>query len=339
MDASERRVRATAEASFWWHQLGTRMPAHVSDEDRRQFTQWLRESPLHVAEMLHVAHVHDTLERFNLWKDIAVEGDAASDTVVPIDSGLSQTDAAPRRRAAWGWAAAAGLALVAIAASWSMLQRGEIISTDRAERREVMLSDGSIVRLEPETRLRIDFETKQRHVTLDSGRALFLVAHERNRPFLVEADSTLVRAIGTAFGVERKDRSIVVTVSEGKVAATDRRGEDGALGEVLLTAGKQLTVQRSGTEEHVRDVDTTRALAWTEGRLVFDSTPLAEVAREFNRYNHLQLRVEDPELARRPISGVFQASDLETLVAFIRTGARVSVRYEADERILISPAG
>jgi transmembrane sensor len=243
----------------------------------------------------------------------------------------------PRKRARLAWAASV-VCLVA-AAGWAVLHwRSHVIETDRAERREVMLNDGSIVRLEPETRLRIDFETGERHVTLDRGRALFVVAHQRNRPFLVEADRTLVRAIGTAFAVERKEKTIVVTVSEGKVAATDRRSDDGTLGEVFLTAGKQLTVQRSGAEEHVRDVDTARALAWTEGRLVFDSVPLAEVAREFNRYNHLQLRVEDPELADRPISGVFQASDLETLVAFIRTGARVTVRHDLGEQIVISAA-
>ena len=85
-------------------------------------------------------------------------------------------------------------------------------------------------------------------------------------------------------------------------------------------------------------LDTARALAWTQGRLVFDAAPLAEVVREFNRYNHAQLRVEDAELARRPISGVFQASDLETLIAFIRAGAHVQVREQNDE-MLIAPEG
>jgi transmembrane sensor len=164
------------------------------------------------------------------------------------------------------------------------------------------------------------------------------VAKDPARPFLVEVDNTLVRAVGTAFGVERKDKSIVVTVAEGKVAVVQKTPPAQPVQEDLLTAGKQLTVERSGTGETVRDVDTARALAWTQGRLVFDSTPLAEVVREFNRYNHAQLRVEDADLARRPISGVFQASDLETLIAFIRAGAHVRVSEENDEEMLIAPA-
>src|SRR5690242_21018267 len=67
MDANDRRARATEEASKWWTRLGTQAPAEVSEADRQEFTQWLRESHLHVAELLHVAHVHDALERFKLW--------------------------------------------------------------------------------------------------------------------------------------------------------------------------------------------------------------------------------------------------------------------------------
>src|SRR5215468_2865047 len=116
MDANERRERATAEASFWWHQLATRMPAHVSDPDRRQFTQWLRESPLHVAEMLHIAHVHDALERFKLWDEIAADDTAETGNVIPFEAlAATQRPAVPKKRRAPGWAMAAGVALIAVA--------------------------------------------------------------------------------------------------------------------------------------------------------------------------------------------------------------------------------
>lgn len=341
MDANERRERATAEASFWWHQLATRMPAHVSEPDRQQFTQWLRESPLHVAEMLHIAHVHDAMGRFKLWDEIAAGDSPDAGNVIPFEPASSAARTrVPQKRKTLAWGMAAAVALVAVAASWWALQpNGQIVAADRAERREVMLNDGSVVKLEPETRLRVSIEDRERRITLERGRALFQVAKDPTRPFLVEVDNTLVRAVGTAFGVERKDKSIIVTVAEGKVAVVQKAEPAQAVQEDLLTAGKQLTVERSGTAETVRDVDTARALAWTQGRLVFDSAPLAEVVREFNRYNHAQLRVDDPELAQRPISGVFQASDLETLIAFIRAGAHVRVSGENDQEMLITREG
>src|SRR6185312_10903640 len=98
-------------------------------------------------------------------------------------------------------------------------------------------------------------------------------------------------------------------------------------GEVfLLTADQQITVGASGEATPVHKVDSSRALAWSEGRLVFDSTPLGEVAAEFNRYNRVQLRIASPALASRTISGVFQASDPQTLIDFIGAGAHVIVR-------------
>jgi transmembrane sensor len=70
MDVNERRDRATEEAARWWTLLGNRPPAEVSETDRREFTVWLRESPLHIAEILRIAHVDDTLRSFESWADI-----------------------------------------------------------------------------------------------------------------------------------------------------------------------------------------------------------------------------------------------------------------------------
>ena len=365
--SAHNRERETDEAARWWVRLGTRPPHEISQEDREEFTRWLRESPLHVAEMLHVAHVHDALEHFKLWEEIPVTlGEDDDRTVVSIREGSDNPSLRSALRDPAQRRVRSGRTLFAIAASaaalavttFILLPRlyGHVIATDLAERREVMLEDGSTVRLEPETALRVRIEAHERHVTLSRGRALFRVAKDPSRPFLVAANDTVVRAVGTAFGVEHKKQSIVVTVSEGKVAVL---GNDAAQREmkatnesrpdapsasaramaqipIFLTAGQQVTVQDSGATAGVHVVDTARALAWTEGRLVFDSAPLSEVVDEFNRYNHLQLRVEGPELARRPVSGTFEASDPETLIAFIRTGAHVTVTREGLQQVLIT---
>jgi transmembrane sensor len=110
----------------------------------------------------------------------------------------------------------------------------------------------------------------------------------------------------------------------------------GQPGEVFLTANQQITVRKSGDATPVQKVDSTRALAWSEGRLVFDSTPLRDVIEDFNRYNRVQLRISSPELASRPVSGVFQASDPETLIDFIGAGAHVVVTRRGNAEIVIS---
>jgi len=371
MDANDRRARATDEATQWWARLGTKAPADVSETDRREFTQWLRESPLHVAELLHVAHVDDTLERFKLWDEISVSSEEMAANVVPLSQFKRPAAARPPR--AVRWFVAAGVSLIAVAAGWLAPRSGATtIETDRAERREVVLKDGSVVSLEPETALRVNIGREQRYIVLTRGRALFHVAKDPTRPFIVHAGDTDVRAVGTIFGVEQKNQSIIVTVSEGKVglfravalAASEddtvnsssphekRGGRVGRLpaadensndkerpvsAQLFLVADQQITVLKSGDATPVQKVDSGRALAWSEGQLIFDSTPLSDVADEFNRYNRMQLHINSPELARRTVSGVFRASDPETLVDFIGVGAHVVVTRHGNAEIVISP--
>ncbi|GFE84835.1 transcriptional regulator [Steroidobacter agaridevorans] len=332
MDTNDRRARATHEATQWWNRLSIQKPTEVSQSERELFTEWLRESPLHVAEFLRVAHVHDSLERFKLWNEVEVGGAEAPDNIVhlcDVDERApeeSNVDREARSRVRT-WAIAASSCLIAILGAWFALSlRGDVLESKLAERRQVMLEDGTVVQLEPETRLRVKFEDKLRRVELEHGRALFRVAKNPQRPFLVSADQTSVRAVGTAFGVESGARGVVVTVAEGKVAVTDspKAQADGA--EIYLTAGQQVTVQDSGAVAPVRVVDTTRALAWAQGQLVFENDTLADVIQEFNRYNRVQLSIDDAQLAARKVSGVFEATDSETLLAFIReSGAEISI--------------
>jgi transmembrane sensor len=350
MDANDRRERATQEAAAWWNRLAAARPGEMSRSDREVFTNWLRESPLHIAELLRIAQVHDALDRFKGWAGI--EGDEAdgAGNVVALHAGREVPGEAGRagRRAHPGfWAIAASTVLFALVAGWLALeQRGVRIETDLAERRQVMLDDGTVVQLEPETRLRVRLEDRERNVGLEQGRALFRVAKDAQRPFRVSTQHTSVRAVGTAFGVETAGGDVIVTVAEGKVAVERPReatkqgaGADDALpaldSEIFLTAGQQLRVESSGAVDPVQSVDTTRALAWAQGQLVFENDTLADVVAQFNRYNRTQLRISDARLTTRRVSGVFDATDTETLLAFIRQAGSGIAITRTDEGIVI----
>src|SRR5262249_8842493 len=74
---------------------------------------------------------------------------------------------------------------------------------------------------------------------------------------------------------------------------------------IYLTANQQVPIAAAGSAGPVRQIDSQRALAWADGRLIFENNPIAEAVQEFNRYNRVQLHIADPQLARRPVSGVF----------------------------------
>ncbi len=356
MDANERRARATREATQWWNRLNIDPAGTVSKRDRELFTQWLRESPLHVSELLRIAHVHDSLERFKLWND--VEGDATvaqAPNVIPMGDVDELPEAAvpaasdnssKKPRTAF-LAIAASICLVVLLAGWfAQALQGQVMETDLAERRQVMLDDGSVVQIEPETILRVKFGEHERRIALERGRALFRVAKDARRPFVVSTEHTSVRAVGTAFGVENGGRGVIVTVAEGKVAVAPSRDgaapgrEPASPADVLLTAGQQITVQDSGAVETVRAVDASRALAWAQGQLVFENDTLAHVITEFNRYNRTQLRISDERLAARRVSGVFEATDTETLLAFIQQGSGdISIEHTDGAIVIRSSSG
>src|SRR5688572_26746322 len=198
MDASERRRRVQQEAAEWWVIL----QGDVARDQRAQYVDWLRESPLHVAEMLYMARVHGTLEQFDRWAQQPIDGpDSEGDAVVslPVSDVPARTPMGVTRQAArevkLAWAVATML-LVGIALSAILLWPfdGQIIQTERGERREVSLPDGSVVRVDPETRLRVRYRESSRQIALQSGRALFRVTQNARRPFLVQSDNTTVQA-------------------------------------------------------------------------------------------------------------------------------------------------
>lgn len=374
MNANSRRARAAAEAAEWWVRIEA---SELSREEREQLVDWLRESAVHVAEMLRMAEVHGALERFHDWVRISTDDEgAATDTnVIAFESAQAAPGAAPVASAAEPTSRTspqpvdpgarrwiAGIALAATVAVLgvflALLFSAQVIQTGRAERRSVTLADGSVLQIDPESRLRIRLQKHERDVSLERGRALFRVAKDPTRPFVVRADATQVRAVGTQFGVEQSREGIVVTVAEGKVAvrpsdmAADRNimssgsppaGRAGATApstaaEMLLTAGQQVIVPRRGPAEPVRTVDTDRELAWVAGRLVFDNERVADVIEEFNRYNVVQLHVTSPQLAQRLVSGVFDASEPESFIGFMQSVAPVNVRRAGqDITIALAP--
>jgi len=124
----------------------------------------------------------------------------------------------PRLRRRLLAVASCALIFVATGAVWWQSTRYPIYATDIGERRSMTLADGSTVDLNARSKLRIRFTNDERRVELLGGQALFQVAKDKNRPFIVASGDATVRAVGTQFDVHRKDSGTTVTVLEGRVA-------------------------------------------------------------------------------------------------------------------------
>jgi transmembrane sensor len=335
-----------AEASAWFIEFRA---GDVNGEARLHFIDWLRRSPEHIQAYLEVSGVWGELPtsdpdgRIDIKSLIArARGEADVIELSPPGTrpGTPLSEKASLKPRTWSQMqrrallATAALLLLALATVrfWGGGALADAYSTGIGEQRTIALPDGSTVELNARSSLRVHLTDRQRDVTLLEGQALFRVAKDAQRPFVVRAGDAQVRAVGTEFDVYRKESGTVVTVVEGRVETYDESGRGGERA-ILLSAGERLTVVPHTVTKPTR-ADPSVATAWLQKRLIFEETPLNEVAEEFNRYNRRPLSIEDRELKVLKISGVYSSTDPASLINFLRSQSSIQV-VETDKNVRI----
>jgi transmembrane sensor len=326
-----------AEASEWFIEFRA---GDVNGEARLRFIDWLRRSPEHIQAYLEVSGAWSELPRRDAESrlDIAAmiaRARSESDVIqlAPLTSGPIPPPAAEPRtfrtlRRRPMLAAAIGLLASLIAVFvWIDRDAARSYATGIGEQRTIQLVEGSTIELNAHSKVEVRLTNRRREVALMEGQALFRVAKDKQRPFVVRAGEAEVRAVGTEFDVYKKQTETVVTVVEGRVETYP--GSEGAAA-IVISAGEQLTVLPHTVTKPTR-ADTAAATAWVQKRLIFEETPLREVAEEFNRYNRRPLAIDDPELKTLKISGVYSSIDPASLINFLRNQDSIRVIETEDQ--------
>ncbi|WP_292037321.1 MULTISPECIES: FecR family protein [unclassified Brevundimonas] len=226
---------------------------------------------------------------------------------------------ARRRFVSWprGAVAGAGLAGVmgAIALMIVGLPQGDLIVGARGVPQPIALADGSAVRLNGQSQVRVDLGANERVLHL-KGEGFFEVAPDKTRPFSVEVDGTRVIAVGTRFNVDQRQtpagKVVEVVVFEGVVKVVSDRGMT-----MRVLAGERATVS-GGVVEHAplaRPEAETDVPSWAKGWLEFEEATLASVVEEMERTTGVKVRLADPTVARAMISGRFAYDRPENALA------------------------
>jgi transmembrane sensor len=311
-----------AEAEHWFARLRSE---ECSAVERMAFRQW-HAQPQHASayaatealwEEAQHAQSHPEIER--LMREV-----------------LEQTQPATVARRRWQMPAAlaASVAVIAVALSALLLwpAPGDVYQTALGERRTVTLDDGSVVTLNTETKLRVRFRADSRALELIRGEALFDVAHDAQRPFLVSAGDSRVRALGTRFQVRRdNDEQIKVVLLEGRVEVAREEVGD----RLEMAPGEQVSFTKPDRPMTRRAIDPEAALSWTSGRLVFRATPLVEAVAEVNRYAKTKIRLADDSLSQLRISGTFVTGDSELLARALETDMPVHADFGDGKEIVL----
>jgi transmembrane sensor len=197
----------------------------------------------------------------------------------------------------------------------------QVVVSNIGEQRMLTLKDGTRIYLNTDTRVVLQDGATQRHVTLEVGEALFDVAQDPRRPFVVTARGVEVAALGTSFVVRRDLQQLTILLLEGKVTVLPaKKGEADAAGPERFDSGMGLadgTVLMAGQRLALRGGEIPRldtpaietVTAWRRGEVIFDDTRLQDAVDEMNRYSVLQLEIDDAQVAEIRISGIFRTGD------------------------------
>jgi transmembrane sensor len=221
-------------------------------------------------------------------------------------------------------------------------------STPVGEVALVPLRDGSNITLNTASIVRVDLTPQERRIDLERGEAFFVVAKDPNRPFVVQAGSKRVIAVGTQFSVRREGDKLRVIVTEGTVRLDSVGHPLHVTGQGLQAGASSMTRESArlpaGTIARATDGDVLvqeksipeaeEALTWRIGYLTFHEATLAEAVEEFNRYNTHRIIIEDPRVAAIRISGTFRPTNYEAFVRLLQDGFEIRVRSREGETAL-----
>ena len=272
----------------------------LSPAEQAAFEAWLAADVRHLGAYGRAEAVLSRLERLN---GVVLDPPAGREEGRPIWT---------RRRMLVGGGIAAGIAAGTAASLRLGVDEGalgQIFSTEIGQMREVVLSDGSVVSLNTNSAIAVNFTDAARNIDLRKGEALFDVAKNRHRPFIVSAGDTRVRAVGTSFMVSLlPEKPIQVLVREGVVEL--RRDDTPKALPVRASANIQAIASPGAPIVTVAMPEgrLVRDLAWQRGNIALDNQTLSSAANEFARYSEVRILV-DPAVSNRTVTGLFASND------------------------------
>jgi transmembrane sensor len=335
------RQSIRSQANAWIARLEVREPG---TDDLEEFRHWINEDPKHLSEF----------ERLNaMWGDLNIL------TQLTPACKQEQRASAGDRLARWyrgkGWWAGAVMASVFLLVSLMVVQWQPVIyQTDVGEQQTIILPDYSVVNLNTNSRIRIDYSDSRRGIYLTQGEAHFEVRKDAARPFEVYAGVGLVRAVGTAFNVRLHTDNVEVIVIEGVVevdpfvdqidlshtsAMTNSpKTLDSRRQPARLAAGEQATYHRTKPKPVAREKTdaSVNKLAWREGTLEFKRELLENVVAEVSRYTDKNIVIMDEHTRQQRVGGRFKVGDTKMLLEVLASGFGITVSRVEGKTIYLS---
>lgn len=252
--------------------------------------------------------------------------DHSLNSEAPAGGGPQSSAQSSVRSHRFRWAIAATLLLTIGTTVWLAINEDSltepetqlrVVETKESEHRSIDLEDGSRIELGAASGLSVNYSSERRTVVLEAGEALFEVAKDPNRPFVVLAGNGTITAVGTAFNVRRDSDRVVVTVTEGEVEVVQQGGSvarvpDDPVTEIAtptrqtLTVGERVEYSAAGIAR-LDNIEPAVATEWRNGRLRYRAESLKHVIPDVDRYSPHTVIIGDAAVGEFKFTGtVFQ---------------------------------
>lgn len=297
---------------------------------QREFEEWLRADPAHF-------EAYQAVE--TTWHETEKPGQRLAEKEADeLAVYLEAMDKAKSQKKTFRRLSILSVVLALVLAGGVWLERPGFFqnlsadfTTERGERRTIMLSDGSSVLLDADSALIDEYTPAERRVRLIRGGAFFDVIPS-STPFIVEAANGEVRVLGTGFDVRLLDDGGLVTLERGSVSVSIAH-ETGAM---VLEPGQQVRFGAGGIGT-VQNVELQDALAWRGGRFIFYRARLADVVQEIQRYRRGRIVIATSKLSDERVTGSFSLSDTDAALSSLQASVGFRMNTVAGRLTVIGP--
>lgn len=328
-----------------------RIDRGLSPREQDEFFLWLAAHPQHGDLFAEHRATMRHLQLLAQWRP--EHGAQPNPDLLAPTRATSRTH--PWRRGPILWLAAASLVVgISGFSLWpaSHAPAPASVTSEAQSARRMLLNDGSTIDLGTGARVEVLYRATERRIRLRAGAAHFVVAHNPQRPFVVETDRAAVRALGTAFDVHLQPGAVEVLVTDGTVSvsaltqssATPSHAHSDESRSAVAKAGNRVTVGTLAGETRAPELsplqpeDRRRMVAsLTAGprQLEFADAPLASIVAELNRDNRVRILIADPILAALPVGAALHSDNVEGFLRLLERSFKVVVERPDETTIVL----